>query len=196
MANPPIRSLVLLSGGIDSATALAMCRGDKRMAVGFHYGQQHDIELEYAELVAVAEGVRFDVVKLPVMPKVNDLVFAGRNAVMIAVAASIAAQEGYERVVIGSNFSDWQRFPDCRPEFVKAMDAAMHSGYGIRVVAPLLHLSKAQVVAEACRLGVDLTRTWSCYSPIDGGNMHCGKCLACETRRLAMLAHPEARKFA
>ncbi len=172
-----MKALVLLSGGLDSATVLAMLRGKVDLAVGFDYGQPHAIELEYAGAIAEAEGVEFEVHKLPSIGKVGDVVFAARNAVLISTAASIAASIGCDTVAVGCNWSDWDRFADCRPDFIKAMGAVTET-YGINLIAPLLRMSKAQVVQEAKRLGVG--ETWSCYAPKNG--KPCGECLACKVR--------------
>lgn len=175
--------LVLLSGGIDSATVLAMLRGKHREAIGFRYGQPHAIELEYARQVAEREGVPFEILDLPMMPKTNELVFAGRNGVFLAMGVSIAMARGLEAVAIGSNYSDWQDFPDCRPAFVKDMSEAFGEAYGVRIAAPLLRMSKPEVVRLARELGVDLPSTWTCYSPKDG--KPCGKCYSCASRQAA-----------
>ena len=175
-----MKSVVLLSGGIDSAVCLALARGSDRLALGFDYGQPHQIELQHAQKVADAEGVSLLVQHLPFMGKINDVVFAGRNAVLASLAASLAASRGYEAVVMGCNYSDWQRFPDCRPAFINPLREALKYGYGISLSTPLLRMSKHQIVDKAKELGVDLSLTWSCYNPQQG--RACGKCLACETR--------------
>jgi 7-cyano-7-deazaguanine synthase len=172
--------LVCLSGGLDSAVVLAMLRDEERTAIGFEYGQPHALELERAEALAQKEGVPFRRVYLPIIPKVNDVVFSGRNAIFASVAAGFAQAEGYSHIAFGCNMSDWGRFPDCRPAFWSAVGEALFKGYGVRVLTPLLHQMKVDVVRHAARLGVVLGDTWSCYAPRDG--QPCGKCLACETR--------------
>lgn len=167
-------NLLLLSGGLDSALCLA--RYGAEQAVGFDYGQPHRIELSYAAKIAAHFGVPFSVRELPAMPRVDDVVFAGRNAVMLTAAAAIAQAAGIDRIVIGCNFSDAQRFPDCRPPFIKAMSEALKYAYGVTVHAPLLTTSKAQIVAEARELG--LPETWTCYAPTPSGE-RCGLCYSC-----------------
>jgi 7-cyano-7-deazaguanine synthase len=178
-----MKVLVLLSGGIDSATVLAKLRDHDREALAFDYDQPHAIELDYARRIAEREGVSLRVMRLPRMRKVDDVVFAGRNAALISLAVAVAAGEGFDAVAIGCNFSDWERFPDCRPDFVTGLGKVLREAYGVAVVAPLLRMSKAQVVQEARRLGVPLDETWSCYSPKDA--KPCGGCLACEVRAKA-----------
>jgi 7-cyano-7-deazaguanine synthase len=168
-------SLILLSGGLDSALCLA--RYGATQAIGFDYGQPHAIELGYAARLAGHYGVPFAVHQLPHMPRVNDVVFAGRNAVLLTVAAAHAQAAGIDSVVIGCNFSDAQRFPDCRPGFIKAMNAALSEAYGVRVSAPLLTMTKAQIVAEAAERGIP--ESWTCYAPTPAGQQ-CGECYSCK----------------
>lgn len=172
-----MKKLLLLSGGLDSALCLARYGAD--LAVGFAYGQPHLIELGAASRVARHYGVPFETHTLPSMPRVDDVVFAGRNAVMLAVGAAIAQERGMSVVVIGCNFSDAQRFPDCRPEFIRAMNLAFQSAYGVGVSAPLLTTTKAQIVAEAKQR--NLPETWTCYSPASS-NLPCYRCHSCEGR--------------
>src|SRR5215211_3789393 len=113
-----MKVLVLLSGGLDSATALAWAKQySECSAIGFDYGQPHLIELDRARRIADHFGVPFEIVALPIMPRINDVVFAGRNLVMAAVAIAEAQARGIRSIVLGCNMSDWARFPDCRPPF-------------------------------------------------------------------------------
>jgi len=168
-------SLILLSGGLDSALCLARYGAD--LAIGFDYGQRHLIELSYAEKLAEAAKVPFERRPLQSLPRIDAVVFAGRNAVMLAAGAAIAQARGLDAVVIGCNFTDAQRFPDCRPAFIKAMSDALHGAYGVRVAAPLLTMTKAQIVAEARERGI--AKTWTCYAPTPTGK-HCGECYSCK----------------
>jgi 7-cyano-7-deazaguanine synthase len=172
---PVNKQLILLSGGLDSTLCLARYGAD--LAVGFDYGQPHAVELTYARRVAERYGVPYEQHSLPSMPRVNDVVFAGRNAVMLAVGAAIAQARGLGGVVIGCNFSDAQRFPDCRPEFIRSMDKAMSSAYSVRVFSPLLTTAKQQIVAEGRERG--LPETWTCYAPTPAGQQ-CGECYSCK----------------
>jgi 7-cyano-7-deazaguanine synthase len=180
-------TLVCLSGGLDSAVVLASLlrvEGEVGSAVGFDYGQPHVIELDYAERLAAHYGVPFRRVRLPPMPLVNDVVFAARNMVLASHAVAIAAAEGFGAVAFGCNFSDWERFPDCRPAFWKRLGEAAREAYGVGLMTPLLHMTKAQVVHCAREIGVPIDQTWSCYAPTAEG-APCERCLACETRRSA-----------
>jgi 7-cyano-7-deazaguanine synthase len=176
--------LVLLSGGLDSATVLAGCNGE-RAALAFDYGQPHKIELERAEKIARHYGAAFEIVALPAMPRVNDVVFAGRNLVFASVAIAYAQARGIGTVAFGCNASDWERFPDCRPEFWRNLGRCADA-YGVRVLTPLIHSSKRDVVEAARKLNVPIELTWSCYSPQAG--QPCGECLACKTREEALCA--------
>jgi 7-cyano-7-deazaguanine synthase len=180
-----MKILVCLSGGLDSATVLAaaIADGHQCRAIAFEYGQFHNIELDRAVELAAHYNVLCRVVMIPEMPKVDDVVFAGRNLVFASIAISIAQADGFDAVAFGCNASDWERFPDCRPEFWRGMDK-LAAAYGVRVLTPLIYLSKRDVVDEARRLGVPIDRTWSCYEP--QGIHPCGKCLACTTRESAL----------
>lgn len=172
-------NLILLSGGLDSALCLHKYGAD--LCVGFDYGQPHKVELGYAARIAQKYGVRFECHPLLTMPKVDDVVFAGRNAVMLATAAAIAQTKGLNAVVIGCNFSDATRFPDCRREFIKAMNEAFKDAYGVAVEAPLLMHTKAMIVQEAKAAG--LPETWTCYAPKKSGAFikQCGECYSCKS---------------
>lgn len=174
-------SLLLLSGGLDSALCLYH-EQDIKLAVGFDYGQPHAIELTRAKSLAESKGVPFRLVQLPAMAKVNEVVFAGRNAVLLSVAASIAMTERISTVVIGCNRDDFNLFPDCRIGFIRGMNAAL-AAYSVSVYAPLLSMTKAEVVKAAVAAGVPLAETWTCYSP--QSDVPCGTCLACKNMEVA-----------
>lgn len=178
---------ILLSGGIDSATALAMAGADATIAIGFDYGQEHRIELGRAQQIADHYGVPFQSVKLPIYApnKTDAVVFDCRNAAFIGVGALIASSHGCDAIHIGANASDWARFPDCRPGFYDALRAAYAvAEYGVRISTPLLHMTKTDVVSKARSLGVPLELTWSCYAPTPD-EQQCGECLACQTKAAA-----------
>jgi 7-cyano-7-deazaguanine synthase len=187
-----MKVVVLFSGGIDSTVVLRLMEQHERLPLAFDYQQPHSIELERAGMICHEQGLLLNVMKLPKMPKINDVVFAGRNAVFLSLAAGFALENGAEKVVIGCNASDHERFPDCRPRFIESMNRALHAAYGVNVEAPLLMSDKRQIVSMADRLGIDLRATWSCYQPTDEGRP-CGECLACQVRKDA--GAPESRDW-
>lgn len=172
--HPSCKILLLLSGGMDSSLCLHLYGAE--LAIGFDYGQDHLIELEYAQRIADHYKVPFEKRTIPQMPRVNPLVFAGRNAVLLSMGAAIAQSRGLNTVVIGSNFSDAQDFPDCRPVFITEMSRAFREAYGVTLAAPLLRQTKAQIKNKAKLVG--LPETWTCYFPKDG--KPCGECYSCK----------------
>ena len=168
-------NLILLSGGMDSA--LCLHKFGAELAVCFDYGQPHVIEMQYAERIAKRYGIQFDTYKLPCLQKSDDIVFVGRNALMLAFAVPVAALNGMDTVLIGCNADDAKRFPDCRPEFISNMDSALRKAYGVGVCAPLINATKAQIVSESTSLG--LPETWTCYEPTKDGRQ-CGNCYSCK----------------
>ena len=173
--------LLLLSGGLDSVVLLHTEPGVS-LCLGFDYGQPHKVELEQARYWAETLGVEYREVKLPNLPRVNDVVFAGRNAVMLALAAAVAQEKGLSEVLIGCNGSDSDRFPDCRLDFLRGMNKTL-SAYGVTVYAPLLNKTKAQIVGMAKQLGISPGTTWTCYSPKEG--KPCGGCYSCKGLEVA-----------
>lgn len=180
-----MRTIVPLSGGLDSATVLAGCvaSGDECLGLLFDYAQPHRIELKAAENIAMHYEINFERYLLPELPKVNQVVFAGRNLVFASFAIAKAQAENYDRVAFGCNASDWRDFPDCRPEFWRNVERCAEL-YGVKVLTPLIYMSKRDVVQTALRLDVPIDLTWSCYNPQD--EKPCGECLACKTREEAL----------
>lgn len=167
--------IILFSGGVDSTVLAA--RSDKSdTLLSFDYGQQQSIELAYARKTATALG-RSHHTAIIVMPLAVDDVIPGRNAILLAYAAAVGRELGASAIQIGCNAGDASHFPDCRPEFVHAMSAALKSAYGCTVEAPLLYTSRADVLSEWRATGFD---AWSCYRPIYGAP--CGSCRACLSR--------------
>ena len=206
-------AVVLLSGGLDSTTALAVARsqGLTCYALTVRYGQLHQIELEAAARVATALGaaehrvVAVDLGPLArsaltspsiAVPKDRPLGEIGapgdvpstyvpaRNTVLLALALAWAESLGAREIFVGVNVLDASGYPDCRPEFVRAFEAlaqvATRTG-GFHVRAPLIELTKAQIIALGLSLGVDYAMTHSCYDP--QGTAACGRCDACVLRR-------------
>lgn len=213
MANPGAdarRAVVLLSGGLDSATTLALARrevGDC-YALTFDYGQRHRLELDAARRVARALGAcAHRVVALDVgwmggsaltdpAIAVPQLASAGipvtyvpaRNTVFLAVALGWAEVLGARAIYIGANAVDYSGYPDCRPAFIAAFqqlaDVATRAGVEggrIEIRAPLISWSKADIIRRGTELGVDYAHTLSCYDP-DGEGRACGRCDSCRLR--------------
>jgi 7-cyano-7-deazaguanine synthase len=206
-------AVVLLSGGLDSTTALAIARRDgfDCYALTVRYGQLHQVELDAAARVAAALGARehrvvaVDLAPLAAsalttpaiaVPKDRALAEIGapgdvpatyvpaRNTVLLALALAWAESIGARDLFVGVNVLDASGYPDCRPEFVRAFEALAQvatRGGGFRVHAPLIELTKAQIIALGRSLGVDYALTHSCYDPI--GDRACGRCDACALRK-------------
>lgn len=208
-------AVVLVSGGLDSATtlALAAASGRRTHALTIAYGQRHAVEVGFARRVARAAGaashrvIALDLTFLSgsaltdpsvAVPKdrpafaigegVPVTYVPGRNLVFLALALAWAESLGADEVWIGVNALDYSGYPDCRPEFLEALEGAVAAGTRagvegrpVRVVAPLLRSSKAEIVREAVRLGVDLAGTLSCYDPAPDGRP-CRACDACLLR--------------
>lgn len=206
-------AVVLLSGGLDSTTALAVARaaGHDCYALTVKYGQLHEVELEAARRVAQRAGVRehrvveVDLSQLAAsaltrrdvaVPKDRSLAEIGapgdvpatyvpaRNTVLLALGLAWAESVAAKDLYVGVNVLDASGYPDCRPEFVRAFEAlaqvATRSG-GFTVHAPLIELTKADIIKLGVGLGVDYAITHSCYDPIRG--LACGRCDACALRK-------------
>ena len=204
------KSVALVSGGLDSMVAAAIAReaGHKLLALTVDYGQRHRIELEAARRIAATLGAERHVV-IPLdlrafggsaltadiaVPKdgVGDDVpvtyVPARNTIFLSLALGWAEAAGAFDIYIGVNALDYSGYPDCRPDFVDAFERlasiatkAGSEGSRFRIAAPLLHMSKADIVREADRLGLDAGLSWSCYDPAPG-DRHCGLCDSCRLR--------------
>ena len=204
------RAVVLLSGGLDSATTLALAKkaGFACYALSFDYGQRHRAELSAAACVAASLSavehrvMRIDTagiggsaltdpsIAVPELPTIGIPVtyVPARNTVFLALALGWAEVLGAEAIYIGVNAVDYSGYPDCRPEFIAAFarlaqvaTKAGVEGQAIRIEAPLITLSKAQIIAAGMTLGVDFSQTVSCYQPTASGDA-CGRCDACRLR--------------
>lgn len=197
-----MKTLVLLSGGIDSTTALALELEARRtpLAVGFHYGARHNSrELLAAKAVAKHYGVDFFSVTLPKLrgssltdgaaPLIGaPTVVPGRNLILAAFAAHYAQLEKCEWVVLGCHEGDCQQYPDCRGQVWAAFNETLvTSESGVRVHLPFRHRTKADIISTAKRLGVPVELTYSCYA---GRKEPCGACGACIEREKALTALP------
>jgi len=203
-------AVVLVSGGLDSATALAIARskGFECHALSFDYGQRHRVELDAARRVAESLGARqhrtvqLDIgwiggsaltdrsIAVPDQPTAGIPVtyVPARNTIFLAIALGWAEVLGARDIFIGVNALDYSGYPDCRPEYVLAFQAMANlatragiEGSGIRINAPLIEMRKAEIIATGLRLGVDFALTLSCYDPDPQGRA-CGICDSCRLR--------------
>jgi 7-cyano-7-deazaguanine synthase len=178
------KSLVCFSGGIDSLVALKIYMGmSECTALMFYYGQPHAIELDRAKEIAQEMDVPYEVKSLTTLDRGEGVVFPARNLLFAAEAIAFACANSFDNVVFGCNKSDWNNFPDCRPDFWNKLRDAAKSAYDVTLCTPLLHFTKQEVVQTAKKLGLPLGKTWSCYTPDNG--QQCGKCMACATRKSA-----------
>jgi 7-cyano-7-deazaguanine synthase len=202
---------VLLSGGMDSATVLALARsrGWRCHALSIDYGQRHRAELDAARRVAFALGaaehrvVPLDLrvfggsaltdesIAVPSAPTAGIPVtyVPARNTIFLALALAYAEVTRSEAIFTGANAVDYSGYPDCRPEFVEAFEhlarlatKAAVEGTPMSIEAPIIAMSKADIVREGTRLGVDFSITVSCYNA-DPQGLACGRCDACRLRR-------------
>ncbi len=209
---PRPSSVVLLSGGMDSATCLAIAaRGGPVFALSVHYGQRHARELKAARALARHFRVaRHEILDLPLGPllessltgtqrpiptrsrrtssEIPTTYVPARNTILLAIALGYAESRGARTIYLGVNAIDYSGYPDCRPEYLRAFQrlARLATREGVegrptRIEAPLLQLSKAEIVRLGERLAVPWGLTWSCY---EGGARPCGRCDACRLRRI------------
>ena len=206
------RAIVLLSGGLDSATAAAIAssEGFDLFALTIAYGQRHGVEIEAARAVARSLGVARHL-ELQVdlsafggsaltdrvaVPKDRDLTAGGipstyvpaRNTVFLSLAMAWAEAVGAQDIYIGVNALDYSGYPDCRPEFIVAFErlAALATKAGVegvtlRIHAPLMRMTKAEIIRRGIALHVDYALTHSCYDP-DAAGAPCGHCDSCRLR--------------
>ena len=201
-------SVIVVSGGMDSVTLLYEKKDEIALGISFDYGSNHNHnELPLAALHCQRLGIEHVVVPLGFMHQyfkssllesgesipdgsydeenMKSTVVPFRNGVMLAVAAGIAESNGLTKVLIANHGGDHTIYPDCRPEFIAAMDAAVEAGTfaRVRVVAPYTNISKADIARSGGALGIDYAETWSCYK---GGDVHCGTCGTCVERKEAL----------
>ena len=206
-----MKSTVLLSGGMDSVTALYHAAAEHEVtdALSFDYGSKHNHrEIPFARYHAEKLGVRHTVIPLGFIGEhfASDLLQSGgdipdghyeaesmkrtvvpfRNGIMLSIAAGFAESRGADALVIAAHSGDHAIYPDCREPFMQAMGDAIRLGTyaGIAVLRPFIALTKAEIALRGAALGVDFSQTWSCYK---GGDLHCGTCGTCVERREAFL---------
>ncbi len=207
-----MKAVILLSGGLDSTTVLAMAKSEERtcIALSFAYGQRHEIELAAAQrvvkAVGVAEhviypldlrlfggsaltadiGVPKDAVGAPGIPVTY---VPARNTIFLALALGLAEARGAGEIWLGVNALDYSGYPDCRSEFVEAFQTVIDRGTRSgterrepRIITPLITMTKAEIIRIGVQLGVDYSLTHSCYDP-DGEGRACGHCDSCLLRK-------------
>ncbi|HIH02210.1 TPA: 7-cyano-7-deazaguanine synthase QueC [Thermoplasmata archaeon] len=206
-------AVVLLSGGLDSSTALALTveSGCEVIALTFSYGQRHSRELDSAKKMAehfrvkrhliveldigahITSALTQTSIDIPISAdevssteSIPSTYVPARNIIFLSIAAAVAESADADKVVIAANSVDFSNYPDCTPQFVEAYQQVLDvgtkrgvDGRAVKVDAPLLRMSKADIVREAARLGVPLEHTWSCYS---GEEKACGVCDSCRLR--------------
>lgn len=182
--------------------------GHSLVALTIDYGQRHWIELERARAIGAALGVarhvelKLDltafggsaltadiaVPKEGLQPGIPVTYVPARNTIFLSLTLGLAEVSGARDIYIGVNALDYSGYPDCRPAFIAAFEAMAAlatrdgvEGHPVRIRAPLLHMTKAEIAAEANRLGLDAGLSWSCYDPAPGG-LHCGQCDSCRLR--------------
>lgn len=208
------KAIAIVSGGMDSVTLvyLLASEGFSLHLLSFNYGQRHLKELEYAKLCAERLGAEFDVVDISGVGRLlkgsaltDDVavphghyaasnmattVVPNRNAILLSIAYGVAVAEGAKVVATGVHTGDHFVYPDCRPEFIEAFDKMQKkavAGFGdesLRLYAPFVEWSKADIVSAGARLGVPYADTWSCC---EGGEVHCGLCATCGERRASFV---------
>lgn len=206
MNKPPVA--VLLSGGMDSTTALAHALRDadptRSLGIFVNYGQRHIVERDAARQVADWYGVNLVTLDLTgygasVSSALTDprvevphghyaddnmaiTVVPNRNATMLSAAAGIASQAGARHLYTAVHAGDHAVYADCRPDFITALSRATVLSCGVEIVAPFVHMTKTDIATVGDRLGVPYHLTWSCY---EGGALHCGQCGTCIERHEA-----------
>lgn len=199
------KAVVIFSGGLDSATLLYWV-GQMRdvLPITFYYGQKHEKEIIYSKRLTAYLGVQhmiFDLSNVSTLigkgalmghgevPKEHysnetqrQTIVPNRNMILISLAVGYAITHGANEVYYGAHKSDYSIYPDCRPEFVKALNTAVYLGNlwtPVELYAPFINFSKTDIVREGLEMGVPYEMTWSCY---EGGNEPCGKCGTCQER--------------
>lgn len=201
-------SLIIVSGGMDSITLLHYRKEQISLAVTFDYGSNHNRrETEYAAYHCKSLGIEHIVIPLSFIhdyfkssllqgadaipvghytaENMKSTVVPFRNGIMLAVACGIAESRGLDRVLIANHNGDHAIYPDCRENFIAAMGKAMEAGTyeHISIDAPFTDISKTDIALIGKRLGIDYSKTYSCYK---GGEKHCGKCGTCVERKEAL----------
>lgn len=203
-------AVAIVSGGMDSVTLLyrLIDEGYSVHVVSFNYGQRHQRELQSARLIAERLGLRHTILDISsIQPYLKGsaltdsvnvphgyyaeenmrlTVVPNRNMMMLSIAAAIAVSEQAEVLATAVHAGDHFIYPDCRPEFISALNTALivgnvgHANPAFRLYTPYLYVTKVEIAQEGARLGVPYEDTWTCY---EGGEVHCGICGSCQERR-------------
>lgn len=210
MANKD-KSLVLLSGGMDSVTVLYLANKVHGVAeaLSFNYGSKHNQnEIPYAAYHCKKLKIHHTIINLDFIDQLfnSHLLKSGgeipeghyeeenmkrtvvpfRNGIMLAIAAGYAESIDISNIVIAAHGGDHAIYPDCREEYMQSMSEAIRLGtyLNVRILRPFISMTKSQIALKGIELGIDYSKTWSCYK---GGNIHCGKCGTCVERREAFI---------
>ena len=201
-------SLIIVSGGMDSITLLHERKDTIALAVSFDYGSNHNArEIPFARLHCQRLGIRHVVIPLAFMQQyfkssllegadaipdghyadsnMKSTVVPFRKGIMLSIAVGIAESNSLKRVLIANHGGDHAIYPDCRPEFITAIDAAAKAGtyVDVAIEAPYTNISKTDIARRGKSLAIDYSETWSCYK---GGQVHCGTCGTCVERKEAL----------
>ena len=198
-------SAIIVSGGMDSITLLY---DEIALGISFDYGSNHNArEIPFAKMHCERLGIKHITINLDFMHQyfksslldgaeaipeghyaddnMKSTVVPFRNGIMLAIAIGIAESNNLDQVFIANHGGDHTIYPDCRPEFINAIDAAATAGTynNVKVIAPYTKITKSDIARIGKRLGIDYAETWSCYK---GGEVHCGKCGTCVERKEAL----------
>lgn len=201
-------SAIIVSGGMDSITLLYDHKDEIALGISFDYGSNHNArEIPFAKMHCERLGIKHITINLDFMHQyfksslldgaeaipeghyaddnMKSTVVPFRNGIMLAIAIGIAESNNLDQVFIANHGGDHTIYPDCRPEFINAIDAAATAGTynNIKVIAPYTKITKSDIARIGKRLGIDYAETWSCYK---GGEVHCGKCGTCVERKEAL----------
>lgn len=201
-------SAIIVSGGMDSITLLYDHKDEIALGISFDYGSNHNArEIPFAKMHCERLGIKHITINLDFMHQyfksslldgaeaipeghyaddnMKSTVVPFRNGIMLAIAIGIAESNNLDQVFIANHGGDHTIYPDCRPEFINAIDAAATAGTynDVKVIAPYTKITKSDIARIGKRVGIDYAETWSCYK---GGEVHCGKCGTCVERKEAL----------
>lgn len=201
-------SAIIVSGGMDSINLLYDHKDEIALGISFDYGSNHNArEIPFAKMHCERLGIKHITINLDFMHQyfksslldgaeaipeghyaddnMKSTVVPFRNGIMLAIAIGIAESNNLDQVFIANHGGDHTIYPDCRPEFINAIDAAATAGTynNVKVIAPYTKITKSDIARIGKRLGIDYAETWSCYK---GGEVHCGKCGTCVERKEAL----------